>query len=128
MYLQHLTFVISSKTNAHESLQLPALCGLVLHLFIEPLPPLLRILNPSLPAGWGAGVIWRGGAAIWNQGLDQSSSVGGAWNNALGLFGSLSGSVKSSFSIEKSVSSYKFYNGPSSPLNSLRLFLRCPEF
>ena len=59
MYLQHLKFLILSKINAHESLQLPALCGLVLHLFIELLPSLLRMLKPN---EWAVGnqELWAG--------------------------------------------------------------------
>ena len=49
----HLKCIILSKINAHESPQLPALCGLVIHLFIELLPPLLRILTQiSQQAEW----------------------------------------------------------------------------
>lgn len=75
MYLQHLKFLVLSKINAHESLQLPALCGLVLHLFTESLPLLLGILKPT---GGLRGI--RG---------SRSASVGD-WNNALRLFVSMS--------------------------------------
>lgn len=40
--------IILSKINAHESLQLPALCGLMIHLFIAPLFSPAEDFNPSL--------------------------------------------------------------------------------
>lgn len=80
MYLQPFKCIILSKINAHESLQLPALCGLMIHLFIAPLFPLLRILTQVFDHLGGLFGV-----------RDSRSVVGEDLNDALGLFGSLRG-------------------------------------